>query len=360
MGVTRIVWLALPLCLMACGGNEPGTSGEAAGGVAANAAASGELVARVGSGGVTTDDFVQRAIRTPQAAAGTLTEDDRKDLLDKLVVDEALWQESLAEGLHRDPKVRKILINLLLREKVYGDPAAGEFSDEELKAYFDSHPEEFTMPERRQVKRLFLSVKPDRTMEQARAEATDLRARIVAAPETFSDLANEHSDGVYRHRGGDVGYVAATGKPGIDPVVVEEAFKLEIGQVSEPFETEGGVNIVMVANKREAVERGFSHMKASVLRKLKNERYKTLTESFIEEVRQRYTVDVDEAALNAVDLQQARQAAMEAGPEGDPMMPQLERPLMPGTPEGQQRPTGARPRAPMPGLNVQKPAEAGQ
>ena len=83
-------------------------------------------------------------------------------------------------------------------------------------------------------------------------------------------------------------------------------------------------------------------------------------DGFIDEVRQRYTVDVDEAALNAVDLQQARQAAMEAGPEGDPMMPQLERPLMPGTPEGQQRPTGARPRAPMPGLNVQKPADAGQ
>lgn len=215
------------------------------------------------------------------------------------------------------------------------------------------------MPERRQVKRIFLSVKPERTMEQARAQAVELRNQIVGAPETFSDLANENSDGVYRHRGGDVGYVASTGKPGIDPVVVEEAFKLEIGQVSDPFETEGGVNIVMVANKREAVERGFSHMKASVLRKLKNERYKTLTESYIDEVRQKYTVDIDEGALEGLDLQQARQMAMQNSPEGDPVIPQLERPLMPTTPDGQ-RPSGPRPRAPMPGQPLQKPAEGGK
>ena len=53
MRVTRIVWLALPLWLMAGGGDEAGASKSAAGDVTVNTDASGAVVARVGGGGVT-------------------------------------------------------------------------------------------------------------------------------------------------------------------------------------------------------------------------------------------------------------------------------------------------------------------
>lgn len=278
------------------------------------------LLAKVGdAGGVTAEDFAEVAARTPPADGRALTLEERKALLDKLVVEEALFQEAAKQGLHRDPKVRKIMVNLLMREEVYANVKASDFSPEQLKAYFDTHQEEFVVPEKVQIKRIFLKVGEERSLEKAMALAKDLRGKIMSNRDTFKDLALEYSEDPYKRRGGDLGYISVEGKPGIDPLVVSTAFGLEENAVSEAFEAGGGVNIVYVPKRRERVERTFEQMKGSVLRKLKNERYKELTETYVEGVRGRYAVDIDEAALSNAPVQSSRIGGPEhLGAEEDP------------------------------------------
>ena len=169
------------------------------------------------------------------------------------------------------------------------------------------------MPEKIQVKRIFLKSRDDKPAAAVQALADDLYARVKAKPDTFKDVAAEYSEDPYRRRGGDLGYVSKEGKPGIDKAVIDKAFELSVGKVSEPFEAAGGWNILMVANKRERVVRSFEQMKGSVLRKLKNDRYKALTDEYIESIKSGYAVAIEEEALNGYDVGVSR--GMNLGPD---------------------------------------------
>jgi len=281
----------------------PGAEGIGAGGEARpTAEAGGRVVATVGKGFVTEAEFAEAASHaiTP---GQTLTPEMRTEVLDELIDDEILFQKALDEGLYRDEKVRKILVNLLLREEVYASVQDDEIPVSELEAYYEAHRDEFIVPEKVQVKRIFVRTGDDRSEEAAKELATDLHAKLTKDPSRFSDLAHEYSDDAYKRRGGDVGYVARDGKAGIPPEVVDQAFSMETGKLSEPFEAGGGYNIVMVAAKREALDRTFDQMKGSVLRKLKNERFEAETDRYVAEARKGVDVKIDEATLASVTVE---------------------------------------------------------
>jgi len=264
------------------------------------------LLAKVGDGGVTAEEFARAAAARPPANGQAHTPEERRAILDELVAEEVLFQEAARKGLHRDPKIRRVLINLLLREDVYSQVDSNDFTDEQLRAYFEAHRAEFVIPERIQLWRIFLRTGDQRSEAEAMALAHDLRARIEADPGSFADLALQYSEDPYQRRGGDVGFVTAEGRPGIDPMVISTAFQLPERVVSQPFVAGGGVNIVYVPQRRERVERGFDQMKGAVLRRLKNDRYEELTSGYVQKVRARYPVQVDEGALERIPITPGR------------------------------------------------------
>ncbi|NCG20954.1 MAG: hypothetical protein GWP91_18245 [Rhodobacterales bacterium] len=302
-----VITLAL---LMGCGSNEANSNvGNAAAtpGDAPSVEIEGQIVVEVGQGGVTAEEYLAQAMRSPSASSGDMSEAERKEILNSLVTEEALWQEAVSKGLYRDPKVRKIMVNLLLREEIYSNVKASDFAPDELRAYYDTHIDEFVVPEKLQVKRIFLKTGPELDTAAATKMASELRAQLVAQPDRFKELASLHSDGPYKRRGGDLGYLSREGKPGIEPDVIGKAFELDVGEISQPFEAAGGINIVAVASRRDRQERTFEQMKGSVLRKLKNERYKELTDGYISGVKDRYPITVDQEAIDGLDLTKARE-----------------------------------------------------
>lgn len=272
----------------------------------------GPTLATVGDGFVSEAEFASAASRVAQPGQ-ELSLEERKEILDKLVVEEILFQEALEKGLYRDPKIRKIMVNLLLRQEVYDTVRSTDISNEELQAFYDSHKDEFTVPEKVQIKRIFLRTVGDGSRSEADAMtlAKELQAKIKKDPAQFKVLAEQHSDDPYKRRGGDLGYVAKDGKPGVPPEVIDTAFTLAVGQVSDPFVAGDGVNIVLVAAKRKASERTFEQMKGSVLRQLKNERFQAQTEKYIEGARAGYPTTIDEAALGAVKIEARPPAPMD-------------------------------------------------
>lgn len=332
----RLVTLGLGLWLLG-GGCSGSTSGSAPTAglptpAAPTATPSGKVVARVGPGWVEDGEFAAAASRLVNPGE-PVDLGQRKEILEKLVTEEVLFQEALARGLYRDPKVRKAMVNLLLREEVYESLREGDITPEELEAYYEAHKSEFVVPEKVQIKRIFLKIGEDRTRDQALALAADLRKQLLADPSKFGALAEEHSDDPYKRRGGDIGYVAADGKPGVPPEVVSKAFELQTGRLSEPFEAGDGVNLIVVAARREALERTFEQMKGSVQRKLKNDRFQAMTEEYIAGARAKYPVEIDEALLAEIAI------------EARPALPSLDPSVIPGV--GRRDPR--RPGIPRPG-----------
>jgi len=281
----------------------------------------GETIATVNGIPIGSKEFEQAAARKTPANGESLTPEEKKEVLDGLVEEKLLYAEALKLGLDKDPKVQKVMVNTLLREQVYATVKNSDFTDEMLQAYYDQHKSEFIVPEKVNIKRILVRVTDTRPDEQAKAEAEKLRAEVVANPDSFKDVATRASEDPYKRRGGDMGFVAKDGKPGLDPVIVDKAFAMQTGQVSEVFKTTEGYNIIQVAARREQVERTFQQMKGSVLRKVKNDKMQELYNSYVAKLRQGADIKIDEAKLNAIEVKTSRRppgsALNFAGEEGE-------------------------------------------
>ncbi|MCB9663146.1 MAG: peptidylprolyl isomerase [Alphaproteobacteria bacterium] len=300
--------LAVPAVVIAAllgcsGGSAPtGDAGATAGTpMPAPAEQVGDPLAKVNGatvGGAAWLDTVHR--RTPEDGERWTTT-EKREILDDLIDEELLFQEAFARGLYQDGKVRKILSNLLLRSEIYDKVRNEDFSEQELRAFFDEHRKDFVVPEKAQILRIFVAALGRRSADEAKALALELHAKVAKQPGSFRDLAVEHSDGPFAQRGGDLGFVERDGRPGVPGQVFTTGFGLEEGAISEPFEAGGGWNIVQLVQRRERIERTFEQMRGSVLRRMKNERYEQLTEAFVEGLRAKASISVDEGALATFD-----------------------------------------------------------
>ncbi len=236
--------------------------------------------------------------------SGKLSAEERDEILQRLVEEKLLYREAVARAIDMDPKIQKMMVNTLLKDEVYSSVRTSQIGEDELQAYFEEHASEFVVPAKINVKRILIKAADGESPEQAMARAELVRGEVVAAPADFKALAEKHSQGPYARRGGDMGYVQAEGKPGVDPAVVEMAFTLGKGDVSPVFETRDGLNIVYAANIREEVKRTFDQMRGSVLRKVKSEKYRSLYEGYVEDLRRKADVWVDTPYMETHEVKQ--------------------------------------------------------
>ena len=79
----------------------------------------GETVATVNGSPIGSEDFAMLAARKNPGKGSELSLEERKEVLDDLVTEELLYQKALAEGYDKDPKVKKVMVNALIRKEIY-------------------------------------------------------------------------------------------------------------------------------------------------------------------------------------------------------------------------------------------------
>ena len=123
-----------------------------------------------------------------------------------------------------------------------------EITDDDLRAYYAGHKEDF----REEAKRRLIYVQFDKMPSSAdsasvRAEAERLTEETRSGAD-FSELAEEYSDdpgsGV---QGGDLGYF---GRGRMVPVFEEAAFALKVGQISDPVLSRFGWHVIKLEKRR--------------------------------------------------------------------------------------------------------------
>ena len=262
----------------------------------------GEVLATVNGMDIGVKEFQRAAGGQTPKNGKSLSHEERMEVLNRLVDEKVLFLQAKEEGVDMNPKVQKVMVNTLLRDKVYSSVKNADFDQATLQAYFEEHHDEFVVPEKIQIKRIFVKTTTKRTAAEAKTIAQGLHAELVANPSSFKEVAIKHSDDPYKRRGGDLGFISREGKPGIDPVIVEKAFTMPVGKLSEVFEAGGGFNIIAVENKREAISRTFEQMRGSVLRKVKNERYKGLYDEYVESVKGTRTITINEDMVDDIKV----------------------------------------------------------
>ena len=199
--------------------------------------------------------------------------------------DALLYRQAAALGLAKHPDIQKMMVTTLLHERVYSELDTSDQDEAKLEEYFKAHRESFATPARVHLLRILLPSSEEVRGQDLKAKARTLHAELTASTDRFATLARQHSRGPYRDQGGDMGFVTAEGKGGVDPAIVSFAFRATPGAPPALFETEEGWNIVWVTEAAERFEPEFEAVRHTVARRFNAVRQRALYSAYIDELK---------------------------------------------------------------------------
>jgi thiol-disulfide isomerase/thioredoxin len=174
------------------------------------------------------------------------------------------------------------VINTLLNMK-FGNI---EISDGEAQEFYSGNPGYFNVPDRIKVSHILIchresqGCKSNLTRQEAKKTAEHIRN--LATPANFAELARQYSmDTTTATDGGNLGY---THKGMAAQAFEDAAFKLNIGEISDPIETDFGFHIIYMTDKQGTHVTTFEEAKKSIKEKLKNERVRSMLRDYSEEL----------------------------------------------------------------------------
>jgi peptidyl-prolyl cis-trans isomerase SurA len=121
---------------------------------------------------------------------------------------------------------------------------------DEVKKYYDAHPQEFTRPEQVALSEIFLSTegKSPEEIEAVQKKAEDLRNRVIKGDD-FNEIAKRYSEGSTAKDGGDLGTFKQSE---LAPQLEEVVFKMDKGQITDVIQTKTGFEVLKVENHYKA------------------------------------------------------------------------------------------------------------
>lgn len=166
-------------------------------------------------------------------------------------------------------------------------------ADSEIKEYFESNPGEFDTQKTVEASHILIKVAQDATpevMETAREKALSV-LKMAKAGKDFAELAKQYSDDPGGKTGGHLG---AFKRDAMVEPFGEKAFSMSPGEISDPVKTQFGWHIIKVEKINEAATLTFEQASPKIAKKLTDEKAKGMA---YEEAFATYN-----AALNAESL----------------------------------------------------------
>ncbi len=221
---------------------------------------------------------------------------------------EVIWKEAPASGLYDDPEIarqaesyrKEMILSLLCQRYVWPqkDP-----SEDELRAYYAKNVAAgFTRPAERHLAYIVLETK----------EQAEQMLERIRAGENFEKLARENSkDKRSAVHGGRIGWI----KQGeIIPEVEPRAFALADGQMDGPIESPQGWFIVRSLEHKDPQVIPFEEARAAALKRLVKERQQSSYDQWARDLRERATLQYDEAGIQRAVAWLERQPKSDSKP----------------------------------------------
>lgn len=197
--------------------------------------------------------------------------------LSKQELEESLEQSGMTmkgfkEKLRQDIKINRLLSSMV-RQKVV-------VSDEEIKAFYEKHKEQYVTP-----KRLHIRIILHSSQQKLRA----LKQRIEQGEISFAEAARKHSRGPGAEQGGDLGLVnwkdlGSTWKEQIEP--------LNPGDLSRVFSTQGNAALLKLESLQSSSSQQLSKVRDEIRQKIFSKKLKQRYQEYVQELRSKAVVEV--------------------------------------------------------------------
>jgi peptidyl-prolyl cis-trans isomerase C len=199
--------------------------------------------------------------------------------------DDLLAQERLSQTELKARLKEQLAVERLFEEEVFPRVAV---VDAEVERFYADHAAEFQEPERVRVSQIVVAT---------RDEAKQLRERLRRNPQTFAEVARKSSIAPDGKAGGDLGYI---GRGAGFPEVFDVCFTMPLNVISEVTPSPYGFHIFKVTDRRAAQRRTLEQARPEIREKLAREKRARAQEEFLQALRGRAKIQVDEKALAAV------------------------------------------------------------
>jgi peptidyl-prolyl cis-trans isomerase SurA len=180
-----------------------------------------------------------------------------------------------------------------------------DISPDEVKQYYEAHPQEFTLPERVTLSEISLSTEGKSPEEFAavRAKAEGLRSSVLNGDD-FNRVAQLYSQGSTAKDGGALG----TFKKGeLAPQIEAIVFQMNKGQISEVIQTRTGFEFLKVEDHFQAGLQPLDAVQADIFNTVHAQKTLPLMRDYLGELREQSNIMVkagynDSALLSGANV----------------------------------------------------------
>lgn len=155
-----------------------------------------------------------------------------------------------------------------------------EVTEAELQKYYQEHSKELGTPEQRHAAHILISAAanaPQTERDAAKAKAEQLLKQVKSAPDSFADVAKQHSqDPGSAANGGDLGFF---GQGQMVKPFEAATFALKTGEISALVQSDFGYHIIKLLEVKAAHVPSFEETRPTILVKLREQK---ATEKFTE------------------------------------------------------------------------------
>lgn len=181
---------------------------------------------------------------------------NKGQFLDGLVQGELLYQEAVRQKIDESPRIRKkverLMRRLIIEEFLRRDAEAAGASEQQLRDFFLANKERFRRRESVTLAHIVL-----KTEQEAWDAVAELRKGTP-----FAQVARERS--VFESTRDSGGMMGTAERGALDKALEDVAFKLPIGQPSDPIRTSVGWQVIRVLERVGAADAKYGDVKDDV------------------------------------------------------------------------------------------------
>lgn len=260
---------------------------------AAPLAETGEIAARYGNDVMTVDELVVELQRLPARSRQLMDQAGRERFVENYILHQLLFEEGLERGLDQDPDIRRqvedmnrrLVVQKLVKELQDVPPV----TDEEIAAYYEENQARYSTT----------TLRARHILVREEDLADELREKLEAEPDSFADLAKEHSvDTASARKGGDLGFF---GHGRMVPEFEAAAFALrEPGDLSDVVKTQYGYHIIRLEERRDGQKKPLDQVREQIRASLRHEAVQTRTQEYYDDLKKKADIRVDGKVVERV------------------------------------------------------------
>lgn len=211
------------------------------------------------------------------------TPEGRKALLEQMIAQKLFLVDAKKTALEYDPQFKaqlaKVKDDLLFQFAVSKTLEKVKVTDEEIKAFYESNPEQFAGQ---------ATVAASHILVAEEAQAAELMEKINSGEMKFEDAAAEFSTCPSGQRGGSLGEF---GRGQMVKEFEDACYSMQVGEIRGPIQTQFGYHLIRLDAANEAQPVKLEEVKENIREHLMTEKGHKAYQTRINQLKLMYPVD---------------------------------------------------------------------